>query len=312
MIDLTGQIFGDLTAVNPTEDRRHGNVVWVCLCVCGNFSKVDSNRLRFGITQSCGCRKSRVTIARNIARTKHGHGKTYNQSPTYRVWKGMIVRCEDPKHQNYKHYSSMGITVDPRWRGSFETFLADMGERPAGMTLDRKESTKGYRPDNCRWATILEQNKNRTSNVLLTLNGETLILTDWARKLGCKVSALRMRLFKGWSVERALTEPFEYRTPREVTGKLLTLGKAKAVFNGYYKHLLRGPGDDLTFEQWQEILVKYDHRCAYCGVPNPRTMDHVVSISKGGLHTHSNVVPACRSCNSSKGSKLPTSIFGVV
>jgi hypothetical protein len=304
MIDLTGQIFGDLTAVKPTGERRHGNVVWVCLCICGNFANVDANKLRFGVTQSCGCRRGRVTTARNIALTKHGQAKTYSQSRTYKAWIYMKARCEDPSHQNYKYYGARGVTVDPSWRDSFETFFADMGERPAGMTLDRKESTKGYGPGNCRWATTLEQNKNRTSNVHLTLNGEALILTDWARKLGCKISALRMRLSKGWSVERALTEPFEYRTPRKDAGpKPISDSKIRAKFKAYYKHLYRGSGDDLTFEQWQEILEKYDHRCAYCGVPDAKTMDHVVSLKNGGIHTASNVVPACRQCNSSKGSR---------
>ena len=313
MIDLTGQTFGDLTAIKPTAERRHGNVVWICLCVCGNNAEVDSNKLRFGVTQSCGCRRGRVTTARNIALTKHGQAKTYNQSVTYKTWVHMIARCENPERQSYKYYGAKGIKVDPRWRDSFEAFFADMGERPEGMTLDRKESTKDYSPGNCRWANTPDQNKNKTNNVHLTLSGETLIIADWARKLGCKVSALRMRLSKGWSVERALTEPFEYRSPRKVLGqKLPTLGLSRAVFNGYYKHLLRGPGDDLTFEQWQEILVKYDHRCAYCGAPNPKTMDHVVSIKNGGLHTASNVVPSCKSCNSSKGSKLSISILGGV
>lgn len=301
MIDLTGQIFGDLTAVKPTDERRHGNVVWVCLCVCGNFAEVDANKLRFGVTQSCGCRRGRVTTARNISLTKHGHGRTHDQSPTYKAWRGMISRCEYPKHQSYEHYSAMGIKVAPRWRRSFKAFLADMGERPVGMTLDRKDSTKGYGPGNCRWATTLDQNKNRTSSVHLTLNGVTLIIADWARKLECKVSALRMRLSKGWSVERALTQPFEYRTPRKNSGpKPISDAKLRSKFKSYYKHLYRGSGDDLTFEQWQEILEKYDHRCVYCGAPDAKTMDHVVSLKNGGLHTASNVKPACRVCNSKK------------
>ncbi len=303
MIDLTGQVFDDLTAIEPTTKRRHGNVIWVCLCVCGNTVEVDANRLRFGVTKSCGCRMRRVLIARNLAMTKHGQARTYNASPTYKAWVHMIARCEDQTRPGYKYYGKLGIKIEPRWRDSFENFFQDMGERPEGMTLDRKDSTKDYGPGNCRWATTLDQNKNRTSNVLLTLNGETLIVADWARRLGCKVSALRMRLSKGWSVEKALTEPFEYRTPRKISEKPVSDAPARAQFKAYYKHLYRGPGDDLTFEQWQEILEKYGHRCAYCGAPDAKTMDHVVSIKAGGLHTASNVVPACKSCNSSKQAK---------
>jgi 5-methylcytosine-specific restriction endonuclease McrA len=303
--NLTGQRFFRLIAMTPTEERSHGNVVWECRCDCGSVVKVTANHLKKGDTKSCGCWNRDVKVARNIARTKHGQAKTYHASPTYKAWARMIARCENPKHSHYKYYGGRGIKVDSHWRASFFNFFGDMGERPAGLTLDRKNPLKGYGPDNCQWVTQFEQGKNRTTNVYLTLGGETLILSDWVRKLGCKMSALRMRLSKGWSVERALTEPFEYRTPRKSTGpKLVSDAPARAKFRAQYKHLYRGPGDDLTFEQWQEILEKYDHRCAYCGVPDARTMDHVVPVIKGGLHTSSNVVPACRKCNSSKGSKM--------
>lgn len=302
--DLTGQRFFRLIAMAPTEERRHGNVVWECKCDCGSVVRVSANHLKKGDTKSCGCWNRDVKVARNIARTKHGQAKTYSQSPTYKAWVRMIARCENPKNQNYEYYGGRGITVDPRWRSSFSNFLEDMGERPEGLTLDRKDPLKGYGPDNCQWATQFEQGKNRTTNVYLTLGEETLIMSDWVRRLGCKISALRMRLSKGWSVERALTEPFEYRTPRKSNGpKLVSDASDRARFKSYYGHLYRSPEDDLTFEQWQGILEKYTRRCAYCGNPDAKTMDHVTPISKGGFHTASNVVPSCRSCNSKKGQK---------
>jgi 5-methylcytosine-specific restriction endonuclease McrA len=309
MIDLTGQIFGDLTALEATSERRHGNVVWVCVCVCGNPVKVDANKLRFHTTQSCGCRLSRVLTVRNIARTKHGHARTNSQSATYKAWQCMIARCEDPKHTNYKYYGGRGIKVDPRWRLSFESFLEDMGERPTGLTLDRKDPCLDYGPSNCRWATDADQARNRRSTHWITFNGETLTLAEWCRRLGCKRSALQMRFSKGWSVTRALTEPFEARRPRDWTNPVpLEVRKAKSSFRQQYRHLYRSTGDDLTFEQWLGVLAQYGGRCFYCGSPDPRTMDHVIPTSKGGLHTVSNVVPACRSCNSKKGVSMPPTV----
>lgn len=299
MKDISGQIFGDLTAQHPTSQRFHGNVVWQCQCSCGGVALVSVNRLLFGVTKSCGCRKARVTAERNRASARHGHIRGNRASPTYRSWLAMWTRCTDPGHRAYPVYGGRGITVDPAW-ADFATFLADMGERPDGTTLDRRLPHLGYSPTNCRWATALEQGGGRTTNVLLTLHGETLHLSEWARRLGCKPNALRMRLWKGWSVERALTEPFAYRTPRAPNPVPVEVRGARARFRQNYKHLYRGDGDDLTFEQWQAILAAHDHRCHYCGAACPLTMDHVTAISKGGTHTASNVVPACRSCNSRK------------
>lgn len=302
MKDVTGQVFGDLTALQPTDQRNHGNVVWLCICTCGNQAQVSVNRLIFGVTKSCGCRGPRVTSDRNRATIRHGHIRDNRASPTYRSWLAMWTRCTDPGHRAYPAYGGKGITVDPTW-ADFTSFLADMGERPKGATLDRRNPHLGYSPTNCRWATTLEQGGGRTTNVFLTLHGETLHLSEWARRLGCKPSALRMRLWGGWPVERALTEPFAYRTPRELNPIPKEVRDARARFRQNYKHLYRGDGDDLTFEQWQAILAAHAHCCHYCGAAHPLTMDHVIAISRGGLHTATNVVPACRSCNSRKRAK---------
>lgn len=138
--------------------------------------------------------------------TIHGHtGKAYGlQSPTYISWQKMRQRCCDPKHPSYAKYGAKGVTVCERWM-TFENFLADMGERPAGHTLDRKESDKGYEPGNCKWSTPKEQARGRRH--LLTHNGETLSITDWAIKLGVNRRSIKSRLTRGWSVEDALTVP---------------------------------------------------------------------------------------------------------
>jgi hypothetical protein len=266
---------------------------------------VSGTNLSSGYTHSCGCLHKEQLVARSIAAAKHGHLRGGKESPTYKIWKAVIARCENPGHPSYSNYGKLGVKMHPRWRASFEDFLMDMGERPPGYSLDRKRASEDYEPGNCRWVTTLDQAQNRKNNRVVTFNGETLVLAEWSRKLGFPCSTLLNRFHRGWSVEQAFTIP-----ARKKIGKAQRVVKVRvkgeltrSVFNGYYKHLYRGPGDDLTFEEWQEILGKYDHRCAYCGAPDAKTMDHVISIKNGGFHTASNVVPACKSCNSSKQAK---------
>lgn len=120
----------------------------------------------------------------------------------------MVKRCTNPKQQSYRYYGGKGVTVCDRWLAGFENFLADMGERPDGMTLDRYPNASGnYEPGNCRWATPRMQQSNTSANVLLEFNGETKHISEWARSLGTHRETLVGRLRRGWSVERALTTP---------------------------------------------------------------------------------------------------------
>ena len=108
----------------------------------------------------------------------------------------MIGRCHDPEHKDYYLYGARGIEVCQRWRDSLKAFLEDMGERPEKTTLDRVDNSKGYSKDNCRWISQAENNRNKRSNIWITADGRTQILTDWARELGCDVSNLRKRWLK--------------------------------------------------------------------------------------------------------------------
>lgn len=121
----------------------------------------------------------------------------------------MNARCSG-KYEVYAKYTRGGITVTPEWR-SFEQFRADMGERPAGMTLDRKDGTKGYSKDNCRWATRTQQQNNLKTNHCVTFKDVTLTLAQWGAVLGIRPGAIRHRLTNGWSPEKALTTPVRPR-----------------------------------------------------------------------------------------------------
>lgn len=121
-------------------------------------------------------------------------------------WVHMKTRCLNPRDDRYESYGGRGITVCERWLHSFENFFADMGARPNGTTLERKNNDGSYEPSNCKWATAFEQQSNTRRTVILEFQGERRTMSQWARHLDIKISTLMLRLRRGWSVERALSE----------------------------------------------------------------------------------------------------------
>lgn len=201
---FVGQKFGKLTVLEQCAERLHGCVAWLCRCDCGGEKKVSASHLRTGHTTSCGCTSSRGHLV---------HGATSNGkwTPTYRSWQWMKNRC---RYRN-KFYSDRGIKVCRRWKRSFVNFLADMGERPEGMTLDRIDPNGDYCPVNCRWATVANQVRNRRSNRMITFNGETLPMVTWSERTGLPYITIATRLDRGWAPERALTQPHRYSPERQ-------------------------------------------------------------------------------------------------
>ena len=199
-MDLTDQRFSKLIvisrAVNNTRNTR-----WNCKCDCGRKCVVTACNLRNGHTKSCGC--VRALTMGNTFRT---HGRTESQS--YRTWCGIKARCYKPSASNYYLYGARGVTVCDRWLQSFENFYADMGDPPTKKhSIDRKDNSLGYSPDNCKWSTQIEQANNKGTNVIVTFNGKTQTLAEWARELNLTRSALAYRL-KTWpSTERIFLTP---------------------------------------------------------------------------------------------------------
>lgn len=164
-IDITGKRFGRLVVLKDSGKRTpSGGTLWLCRCDCGEIRIVWSHALRHGTTKSCGCyqRELGSSLAAR-ALLKHGHTTGQAMSPTYTSWSAMKKRCLNSTHPDWSNYGGRGITVCNRWLGKhgFENFLADMGKRPEGRTLDRIDVNGNYERTNCRWATPAVQNANR-------------------------------------------------------------------------------------------------------------------------------------------------------
>ena len=186
LIDLTGQRFGQLRITSQAGSSKEGRVMWNCLCDCGKQPIVRGDSLRNGDTKSCGClRRGRLIETHTI------HGKC--DTPAYISWRGMRKRCNDSNNPSYRSHGDRGITICKRWM-KFENFYADMGDRPEGMSIERKDNNKGYSPDNCKWATPREQARNRRDNRMVTHNRRTQCLSAWAEELETNYHTLRHRL----------------------------------------------------------------------------------------------------------------------
>lgn len=196
--DVTGLTFNRLTAMNPTGRRTRGSVVWLCLCQCGRTHEVALEYLVSGQIKSCGCIRGQSFVT-------HGASRKGRWTPEYAVWSGMMQRCHNPKSVRFKDYGARGITVCERWH-SFQHFLMDMGPRPHGLTLDRSRNNEGYAPENCKWATHIEQNRNRRNNRVISWNGVEMCVAEWSDCTGLPAKAITNRLRRGWSIDRALSE----------------------------------------------------------------------------------------------------------
>lgn len=185
LIDLNGIQFGRLTVIEKAG-HSGGKALWRCHCSCGAEKIVRGVHLRSGRQVSCGCHKAEAARQRM---TKHGNAPRTGESRTYSIWKNMIQRCTNENNDRWPDYGGRGVKVCERWH-SFANFLADMGEAPAGLTLDRRETDGDYEPGNCRWADWRTQMRNKRNNVWVEIDGARMVREDARKMLGLSNRAM--------------------------------------------------------------------------------------------------------------------------
>lgn len=199
--ELSGLRFNRIVVIEKSHMSKNG-WLWKCLCSCGNAMFM----LQYGILNkkavSCGCYQKEVS--RNVC-IKRNTTHDLSNTREYKIWTGMKRRCIDKKSKAYKKYGLLGISVCERWM-KFENFLSDMGPSN-GLSLDRINNNGNYEPNNCRWATMIQQANNKKNNKIIKINGEELTLASAARKYNINYKCLHQRLKNGWGIEEALLTP---------------------------------------------------------------------------------------------------------
>lgn len=210
LVDRTGQRYGRLVVLYRGPDKVYLNgrkaVTWVCQCDCGQITTVQTTSLQSGATKSCGCWNKEQQCSSDTKHKKHGERNTR----LYGIWQGMKKRCYNKTSDNYYNYGGRGIEMCAEWRYDYVKF-ADWAKEHGyqeNLTLDRIDPNGNYTPENCRWATNKQQQRNKNDNRIITFNNESYTLAEWAEKTGINRSTISSRIDKlGWTIETALTTP---------------------------------------------------------------------------------------------------------
>lgn len=208
-IDLTGNKYGRLLILEKSEKTDSSyNSYWVCKCDCGNTRILSGYNLKSGNTSSCGCYLKEQSAIRIKSQHGKGYGKKHGEYNTrlYRTWAGIKNRCLNPNSTGYENWGGRGIELCNEWY-KFEPFRdwALANGYSDKLTIDRKNNNLNYTPDNCRWATVKQQNNNQSSNLYYEINGERHTLHEWSELLGFGYSAVYARIKQGVDPVDAMT-----------------------------------------------------------------------------------------------------------
>lgn len=208
--DITGQRFGRLVAVRRVENAKSRNARWLCKCDCGNEKIVYISSLRSGDTISCGCYA--IEVNSQVHKKHGGYG-----TRLHHIWTTMKARCFNENNKAYKNYGGRGITVCDGWKNDFAAFRdwAMANGYREDLTLDRIDVNGPYSPENCRWATPKEQGNNRRNNRIITYNGKSQTMAEWADELGTTKDVIYRRLWRGWPESDAVSIPVKHYRRRK-------------------------------------------------------------------------------------------------
>ncbi len=219
---LEGLRFNRWTFVRFSGRDQHSRAQWECRCDCGSIKVVDVDNVRSGKSRSCGCLNSELLVTRSVT-----HGMSGSRE--YSTWCAMWKRCTKANDISYPNYGGRGITICERW-SDFALFFADMGAIPSPEhSIERNDVNGNYEPSNCRWATQIEQARNRRSSVKLTFEGRMKTMAEWAEETGLSIGTIWSRISSGWTAERALTVDTCTKRFLEHNGKRLSLGEWSAL-----------------------------------------------------------------------------------
>ena len=182
-----------LTVIRLADDYTKGKGRWLCRCDCGTYSVVIACNLTMNHTTSCGCHKRANYKTMNLTHGATSGGDKNAYPSSYKVWCHMKQRCYDTKSPAYHYYGGRGIIVCNRWH-DYANFFSDMGEKPEGLSIDRIDNNGPYSPENCRWANVKTQQRNKRNAHLITFRGETMSLAEWAEHLGVSWDQLHNRI----------------------------------------------------------------------------------------------------------------------
>lgn len=187
-----GEVYGRLTTIERIPTGKHSK--WKCVCICGNETIVFQSALLRGTTQSCGCLANELASERSKT-----HGKS--RTRIYGIWGNIKRRCTKENNPAYKDYGGRGIKMCKEWMNSFETFYewAISNGYDKSLTIDRIDNNGDYSPENCRWVTQKVQANNTRSNHIITYNGKSMTMSQWAEYLGVNYGTMRDRRYRGWT-----------------------------------------------------------------------------------------------------------------
>lgn len=205
MEDISNKRFNRLVAIKFIGKNNDDRDVWLFRCDCGKQKAIQYKSVKSGHTKSCGCLSIEITRKGNVSRKTHGDSYTR----LYKIFRAMHFRCEHVTTRS-KYYINKGIEVCQEWKGYtvFRSWALSNGYSD-NLSIDRIDNSKGYSPENCRWATRTEQQQNRDVCISITYMGITKSVREWAEYLNINSNTLRNRFFHKWSIEKALTTPIK-------------------------------------------------------------------------------------------------------